>query len=256
MLDKLFAYLSAAHHKIESIEADRWYLLVDSVPLLRALSDPAQQKLKELVERFLADKKFFGGDGLEPDLEMALRVSALACLPVLNLGYHWLDDIREVGIYPEAFLVHHEEQDEFGVVHEGYEPLSGEAWEHGTLVLSWPDVLHSGLMTDGHNVVVHEIAHVLDARNGAFNGFPPLPKGMDATGWTRAFSNAFEGLNQQLDSGVEPQIDDYAATSPAEFFAVTSEYHFERPDILQNAFPEVAAQLEMFYGRSGSDSGF
>ncbi|GGC01786.1 hypothetical protein GCM10011352_29940 [Marinobacterium zhoushanense] len=247
MFEKLFAYLSAAHQPIVTIDDEQWCMLIASTPLLKQLEASAQQRLKGLSERFLAEKRFFGGDELQLELNMVLRVAALACLPVLDLGYHWLDDIREVGIYPDAFMVHHQELDEFGVVHERYEPLSGETWEHGTLVLSWPDILHSGLLTDGHNVVIHEIAHVLDARNGSFNGFPPLTKGMVAHDWTRTFSRAFERLNQQLDSGVETRIDPYAATSPAEFFAVTSEYHFERPDILREAFPAVAELLGRFY---------
>ncbi|PSD25415.1 hypothetical protein C7E12_21005, partial [Stenotrophomonas maltophilia] len=35
---------------------------------------------------------------------------------------------------------------------------------------------------------------------------------------------------------------------PEEFFAVSSEYHFSAPDLLQQALPEVAAQLRRFYG--------
>lgn len=250
VLEKLLAYLGASHQKVEAIDEGLWRKVCSSSPLLKALDAASQAQLKGFAEHFLAEKRFFGGDGLEPDLEMATRVAALACLPVLRLGYHWLDDIREVVIYPEAFLVHHTERDEYGVVHERYEPLSGEAWEHGTLVLSWPDVLRSGKLSTGHNVVAHEIAHILDSRNGAFNGFPPLRKGMDAARWTTDFSAAFAELNRQLDEDIAPLIDPYAATSPAEFFAVASEYHFERPDLLREAFPTVAAQLDLFYGGS------
>ncbi|MEL6078911.1 zinc-dependent peptidase, partial [Stenotrophomonas maltophilia] len=40
----------------------------------------------------------------------------------------------------------------------------------------------------------------------------------------------------------------YAAEAPEEFFAVASEYPFSAPDLLQQAWPEVAAQLRRFYG--------
>jgi len=106
-------------------------------------------------------------------------------------------------------------------------------------------------MQEGYNVVIHEIAHVLDMRNGAFNGFPPIPITMDAERWTADFTTAFDRLNRILDAGGEPPIDPYAATAPAEFFAVTSEYYFERPDILHNAFPAVHAQLARFYAGGG-----
>lgn len=247
MLEKLLAYLNGAHQKIDTIDDALWQRVIAAVPLLRRLHGEEQALLKQFSERFLAEKRFFGGDGLEPDLEMAIRIAALTCLPVLHLGYDWLEEVHELVIYPDVFLVHHRERDEIGVVHEHYGPLSGQAWSHGTLVLSWPDVLGSGMMSLGHNVVIHEIAHVLDARNGAFNGFPPLPHSMDPKRWTDDLSAAFNDLNHALDAGLLTPIDPYAATSPTEFFAVCSEYHFERPDILQAAYPAVAAQLQRFY---------
>ena len=43
-------------------------------------------------------------------------------------------------------------------------------------------------------------------------------------------------------------IDPYASESPEEFFAVTSEYHFSAPQLLEAQMPEVAAHLRRFYG--------
>ena len=43
-------------------------------------------------------------------------------------------------------------------------------------------------------------------------------------------------------------IDDYAAESPEEFFAVCSEYHFSDAKRLRDAMPEVAAHLQRLYG--------
>jgi MtfA peptidase len=43
-------------------------------------------------------------------------------------------------------------------------------------------------------------------------------------------------------------IDPYAAEAPDEFFAVVSEYHFSAPALLQQALPEVAFELQRFYG--------
>ncbi|MFP4155399.1 MAG: zinc-dependent peptidase [Halothiobacillaceae bacterium] len=228
-----------------------WHEVVVAVPLLAARPPEERQGLREMVERFLARKGFFGGDGFEPTLPMAVQVAALACLPVLHLGDHWLDAVFEVVLYPDQFVPTIEHIDEFGLVHEETEARSGEAWEHGTLVLSWPDVEASGRMEEGYNVVIHEIAHVLDMRNGAFNGFPPIPVNMDAGRWTADFTEAFEALNRAIDAGETPAIDPYAASAPTEFFAVASEYHFERPDILRAAFPRVAAQLARFYAGGG-----
>jgi Mlc titration factor MtfA (ptsG expression regulator) len=42
-------------------------------------------------------------------------------------------------------------------------------------------------------------------------------------------------------------MDPYASQSPAEFFAVVSEAFFELPQQIKRAYPEVYAQLALFY---------
>jgi Mlc titration factor MtfA (ptsG expression regulator) len=64
----------------------------------------------------------------------------------------------------------------------------------------------------------------------------------------RPRSSAYDAFCAQVDAGEETLIDPYAAEAPEEFFAVASEYHFSAPDLLQQALPEVAAQLRRFYG--------
>ena len=43
------------------------------------------------------------------------------------------------------------------------------------------------------------------------------------------------------------RINPYAATSPAEFFAVISEYFFCVPEILHSHFADVYQQLQLYY---------
>jgi len=45
-------------------------------------------------------------------------------------------------------------------------------------------------------------------------------------------------------------INPYAASSPAEFFAVVSEYFFTAPEILKKCCPAVHQQLALFYQQS------
>jgi Mlc titration factor MtfA (ptsG expression regulator) len=70
---------------------------------------------------------------------------------------------------------------------------------------------------------------------------------MDPRAWTAAFKQAFEACCKQLDKGDELVIDPYAATSPAEFFAVMSEAFFVKPCAIQQYFPQVYQQLSAFY---------
>jgi Mlc titration factor MtfA (ptsG expression regulator) len=46
---------------------------------------------------------------------------------------------------------------------------------------------------------------------------------------------------------METPIDPYAGESPAECFAVFSEYFFERPFLVHRHYPRVYDQLRAFY---------
>lgn len=125
---------------------------------------------------------------------------------------------------------------------------SGEAWQQGPIILAWAGVLASGGW-EAYNLVIHELAHKLDMLNGDANGLPPLHPGMRVEDWAAAMQQAYDDLNRQLDADpdAETAIDPYAAENPAEFFAVTSEYFFSAPDLLQQAYPQVYQQLSLFY---------
>ena len=42
-------------------------------------------------------------------------------------------------------------------------------------------------------------------------------------------------------------LDKYGATNPAEFFAVVTEYFFEKPEQLKGQYPELYEELALFY---------
>ena len=81
----------------------------------------------------------------------------------------------------------------------------------------------------------------------AANGFPPLYKDMSIPAWTGALSAGFEYSQQKCDRGKHIGVDCYAASSPAEFFAVLSEVFFERPDVVKHRYPEIYDQFRQYY---------
>lgn len=169
---------------------------------------------------------------------------------MLNLGFGALRGWREVIVYPGEFRVHRQHRETgTGVVTEEDDELIGEAWDRGPVVLSWADIAHDlAHPHGGYNVVVHEIAHKLDYLDGAMDGVPALPAGISRSAWIDAFQSAFDQLKRQVEHGQRTAIDPYAAESPEEFFAVTSELHFSQPPLLAHAFPEVATLLQRYYG--------
>lgn len=238
----------------QAIDERLWQRVVARFSFLRALPAGDLERLRELTALFLDRKPISGAGGLEMTREMQLIIAAQACLLVLNLDLELYDDWVEVIVYPDEFVTDYEYMNEDGVVHRVRAPLSGEAWEHGPVILSWRDA-QAADGGDGYNVVLHEFAHKIDMHNGAANGFPPLQADMDRNAWTQAFETAYAGMRQQLEQGAYTLIDPYAAEDPAEFFAVLSENFFETPDAVQSVFPEVYRQLAAFYRQDPLDWG-
>jgi len=215
-------------------------------PALAAIEGEAADQLRHRAAEILASKTFLGAGGLEPGHDDCLAVALLAARPVLHLGIDAYADFHTFILYPDEFIAEEEYEDEAGVVSRGRDLRSGEAWARGPVVLSMADVMDSA-QGQGFDVVVHELAHQIDQLSGDMDGFPPLHRHMDADEWTRTFSEAFERINAALDNEEETPIDPYAAESPAEYFAVTSEYYFDAPEWLGRHEPGVFGLLQRFY---------
>ncbi|MFZ5556961.1 MAG: zinc-dependent peptidase [Pseudomonadota bacterium] len=226
---------------------DLWRELLQRVAFLAELPAADLERLRDLTALFLDQKAIHGAGGYEPDDATRLVIAAQACLPVLNLGLDCYSAWVEVIVYPDEFVPDREHVDEAGVVHRVREPLAGESWLQGPVILSAADVDPAWSEDWAVNVVIHEFAHKLDMLNGDANGQPPLHAGMDREAWRAAFAAAYRDLQRRARHRLPTAIDSYAAESPGEFFAVASEAFFQTPRALQAAYPAVYAQLAAFY---------
>lgn len=219
-----------------------------TIPLLGALSEAEQHSLIHLATRFLQQKRLVPLQEFELDDLKRCRLALIFCLPVLNLGYEWLDGFHEVLIYPGPFMVDDEWQDEFGLVHHERMVHSGQSWLQGPVVLNWLDVQDSFDLS-GYNLIVHEVAHKLDSRgSGHANGIPAVPL-RDVAGWEQDLLMAMQDIQDEIDTVGEnaASIDAYAASDAAECFAVLSEYFFTAPQLLLERFPALYARFVQFY---------
>ncbi|QLF94083.1 zinc-dependent peptidase [Pseudomonas sp. ABC1] len=232
------------------IAPELWNQVFDSLPILDGLDEQDLQLLRERAVLFLHAKRLTPLPDVTLEPLDRLRLAVMAELPLLALSeaLEWYQGFHEVLIYPEDFLSPQKYRDPSGVEHEWDAEHSGEAWLQGPVILAWPGVQESGGW-EGYNLVIHELAHKLDMLNGDANGLPPLHGDMHIEEWARVMQAAYDAMNATLDHNphAHTPIDPYAAENPAEFFAVTSEYFFCAPDLLEQAFPEVYAQLRGFY---------
>jgi hypothetical protein len=239
---------------IELADAD-WSLVEGEVRLIDALGRDERAKLRTAVARFLADKRFHTTHGLELDRRLQLLVATQCCLPALHLEPQALSGWRDVVLYPGAFRARRHQHDDDGVAHEFDEDLIGEADEQsGPIVLSVADI-EADLAEpfSGVNVVIHEIAHKIDARDGACDGVPVIRDLAARRRWIAVMQAAFDAMRREVeeadaaDAEAETALDPYAAEAPEEFFAVASEAYFSDPEALQDFDAEVFEQFRRFY---------
>jgi len=226
-----------------------------NVPAVRNLPPELRSRLESLMSAFLAEKQFIGCNGLVVSDEIRATIAALACLLVLGRRGHY-DALHSILVYPAAFWVEDEVEDEAGVVEKRRRVLSGEAWDSSRIILSWDDVLEAAHTPgEGYNVALHEFAHYLDAE-GLGLPSPPLPPSRERSpagrvraivDWADDLAAEFESLLDAVDRGEHTFLDPYAAEDEAEFFAVATEDFFERPVELRAAHPRLYALLQEFY---------
>jgi MtfA peptidase len=217
------------------------------VPLVRELPAARQLLLKKHIQVLLADVPFIGCAGLEVSDEMRVTIAAQAAFLLLGRGGSF-GNVREVLVYPGHFVVPRSEVGAGGVVHEARDVLAGQSWQRGQVIVAW-DAVRDGAADphDGTNVVMHEFAHQLDQDTGAANGAPYVGRGALQQAWARVMNQEFDALRARLARAEASVIEPYAATNPAEFFAVTTELFFERPDALAAERPALYEQLKRCY---------
>lgn len=217
------------------------------VPAVARLPVPLQQRLKGHVQVFLADKAFIGCQGQPVSDEHRVTIAAQACLLLLGQAdarAPVFPQLRQVLLYPGPFAVQRPVAAPGGVQQLQHQALAGESWQQGQVLLSWPDARAGAAdADDGQNLVLHEFAHQIDQDKGQADGRPWRAQPAVRRRWQAVMDTAFAQLQAQPCA----VLGDYAAQSPAEFFAVATERFFEQPAALAELWPAVYQELVTLY---------
>jgi Mlc titration factor MtfA (ptsG expression regulator) len=228
-------------------EQQRW--LTARMPLYSRLPDELRERLHGLIQIFVHEKTFVGCNDLVVTDEMRVVIAAYACLLVVNRPgaprKHFYDDLFSILVYPTAFVVPQSHHDDNGLVTETEDVLSGQAWDARRVILSWRDIEESA--AGEHNVVLHEFAHYLDMEDETMDGAPDVGDARAHQEWSEVFWEEYEHLCDAVDAGASTFLDPYAATEPAEFFAVVTESFFMQPRELETHHRALYEQLRMYY---------
>jgi hypothetical protein len=234
---------------LETPFPDAWLDIIERNVKAYALLDPdEQQRLRDLTQVFIDEKHWEGCGGLELTDEMRVTIAASACLLILGRDHDLMNEVESILVYPSAVLLPEQERGFFDPgarVAEDSRPVLGVAHARGgPVVLAWDSVLQGAANTkDGHNLVIHEIAHKIDFLDGTADGTPPLDSSADRREWARVCSEAFLAHKE----GEEDLLRDYAQTNEAEFFAVATEVFFEKPQPMRRELPELYEIMRKFY---------
>lgn len=220
-------------------------ILRHRVPAVAHLPADLQRALKGHIQVFLAEKAIVGCQGQVIDDEVRVSIAAQACLLLLGQATPaYYPRLKRVLVYPDAFRVQYERPMGDGTVQVQPRALAGESWVQGQVILSWAQVKTGAAdPADGQNVVLHEFAHQIDQDSGHADGRPWQATQAGRRRWNAVMGATFEQLQQRP----SVLIDAYAASDPAEFFAVVTEVFFEQPQALLAEAPEVYRELVGLY---------
>ena len=210
-------------------------ILAGRVAFYLALAEPEKARFEQRAQVFLARTRITGVQ-TEVDDTTRLLVAASALIPVWGFPDWEYAHLGEVLIVPDAWTLGHAPNQEVkplqgtllgsvqGFQNQHYMRLSKASLEQG-----FSDA------TDRQNVGIHEFAHLLDEADGVIDGLPQaaLPPAL-LQPWTALLHREIAAIRAG-----KSEINPYAATNDAEFFAVVTEYFFEKPEKLQEHHPEL-----------------
>lgn len=238
---KLFnGFLGSSEATAELVWQQAWSdYLAKHVTFYRVLNDSDKIVFDQRALLFLQTTSIEAGQ-LEPSDEDCLLVAASAIIPVWGFPKWHYFNLACVYLLPGAFNA----QFECGKPDSCITGMVGTGPMAGKMALSRPH-LHLGFAntSDKQNVGIHEFAHLIDLADGEFDGYPERLKEFQ---YAIPWFDLVEKKTTEI-CNKKSNIRDYGATNRAEFFAVASEYFFERPQMLQRKHPELYAALGEFY---------
>jgi Mlc titration factor MtfA (ptsG expression regulator) len=226
-----------------------WIEIIErNVPYYRLLPEEDRKELRGHIQVFLDEKQFEGCAGMIVTDEIRVTIAAQACILLLHRETECYPLLDAVLVYPREYGARTTRYHGSYIREDTVEVRSGESWYRGTVVLSWNDVMDAGADPGNPwNVVLHEFAHQLDDETGAADGTPRLAESSQYPEWTQVVGGEYEQLVRVAGANAASFLDPYGAESPAEFFAVVTEYFFEAPLDLRHRHPQLYEQFRRFY---------
>lgn len=205
-------------------------ILKEDVKFFKKLTLKEQKSFELRMLHFLNTTRIIGFDNMPINEKDRVLIAASAIIPIFRFTNWEYDFINEVILHPKAIEGGGRFKGKYinGLV--GYGPMEGR-------MMLAKDALYNGFTnsTDRRNVGIHEFAHIIDKQDGKIDGIPNvLIDNTEIGPWLNIIKTKTEEIKNN-----KAKIRDYALTNSAEFFAVTTEYFFEHPEMMVKKHPEL-----------------
>ncbi|MEQ1732826.1 MAG: zinc-dependent peptidase [Bacteroidia bacterium] len=214
-------------------------ILIEKISFYNGLTTTHKTRFETEVLYFLNTVRITGVNASVDDTDKLL-VAASAIIPIFAFENWRYTNITEVLLYPSSFNEQYEtvgnDRKILGMV--------GDGFMNGSMLLSKP-ALHLGFAneTDKHNTAIHEFVHLIDKSDGATDGIPEnLLQKQYVIPWINLMAEKIAEIHND-----KSDINPYGGTNKTEFFAVASEYFFERPQLLKTKHPELYVLLKHMF---------
>jgi MtfA peptidase len=239
----LFSWLMSSRKKKQftfpAIPEEYKSILVTDVLFYQGLDENKKAEFEKRMMHFLATTRITGVK-TEVEPQDKVYIAASAIIPIFGFPGWEYNNLNEVLLYPDSF--NHDFEQTGG--DRSILGMVGDGAFQNVMILSRHELKQAFVnKTSKSNTAIHEFVHLVDKTDGSVDGVPELF--MDrkyVLPWLQLMQKEMQKmLSDQSDINI------YGATNEAEFFAVVSEYFFERPELLEEKHPELYALLTQLF---------
>lgn len=226
---------------VVGLSAEDKRLLLANVAYYRDLSADKKLLFENKLSNFLSVVKI-EGVGTEITALDRLLVGASAVIPIMGFDSWEYRNLGTVLLYPDTF----NKDFQFAEGDRNIMGMVGDGYMNGQMILSLAALRHGFSKSAGtENTGIHEFVHLLDKSDGATDGVPQNFMKHDYTiPWVKMMHQEIQKIEDN-----KSDINPYAITNEAEFFAVTSEYFFENPERMKDKHPALYDSLSKVFGQ-------
>lgn len=217
-------------------------ILSEKVAFYNTLSEEEKARFEFKIQEFLLNCRITGIN-VSVDITDKLLIASSAVIPIFEFPEWRYSNLFEVLLYPDMFNHNFETtgpgRSILGIVGTGY--------MEGKMIFSKP-ALHHGFAneSDKKNTAIHEFVHLIDKLDGSIDGIPSLLMEKQYTiPWLDLINRKIEDIYMG-----RSDINPYGGKNRIEFFAVASEYFFERPKLLAQKHPELYSLMEKIFSQT------